>query len=187
MCPHIVFGTDDGTRKFDFVSGTGFLCRKSLWYGPVESYFAVYDRVVLTGPSCRNACRCWQPCTPCRRRRGASSSSSGRPWYHSCTGTRQPPPARRLHWMARRPPPPPSSIDRETAAQDRGGRGTYRSVPHDYNTLIFLYLSIHEIIPCPQSWPCYTAWVSGRTETKIYGSAADTLTFQTLTGRKPLW
>ena len=29
--------------------------------------------------------------------------------------------------------------------------------------------------------------VSGRTETKTYGSAADTPTFQTLTGRKPLW
>jgi len=27
-------------------------------------------------------------------------------------------------------------------------------------------------------------WVSGRTETKTYGSAADTPAFQTLTGRK---
>jgi hypothetical protein len=31
----------------------GFLCKKSLFYGPVKSYFAVYDSVVLTGPDWR--------------------------------------------------------------------------------------------------------------------------------------
>ena len=52
MCQQIVFGTDYGTRKFDLGSGAAFLCKKSLFYGPVESYFAAYDSVVLTGPSC---------------------------------------------------------------------------------------------------------------------------------------
>jgi|RhiMethySRZTD1v2_1073278.scaffolds.fasta_scaffold509890_2 hypothetical protein len=50
MCQQIVFGTDYGTRKFDLGSGAEFLCKKSLFYGPVESYFAAYDSVVLTGP-----------------------------------------------------------------------------------------------------------------------------------------
>ena len=30
-----------------------FLCKKSLFYGPVEPYFAAHDSVVLTGPICR--------------------------------------------------------------------------------------------------------------------------------------
>jgi hypothetical protein len=50
MCQQIVFGTDYGTRKFDLGSGAEFLCKKSLFYGPVESYFTAYDSVVLTGP-----------------------------------------------------------------------------------------------------------------------------------------
>ena len=50
MCQQIIFGTDYGTRKFDLGSGAEFLCKKSLFYGPVESYFAAYDSVVLTGP-----------------------------------------------------------------------------------------------------------------------------------------
>src|SRR6266700_1778068 len=51
MCQPIVLGTDYGTRKFDLGSGAEFLCKKSLFYGPVESYFTAYDSVVLTGPS----------------------------------------------------------------------------------------------------------------------------------------
>src|SRR5215472_16319456 len=51
MCQQIVFGTDYGIRNFDLGSGAEFLCKKSLFYGPVESYFAAYDSVVLTGPS----------------------------------------------------------------------------------------------------------------------------------------
>jgi hypothetical protein len=51
MCQQIVFGMDCGTRKLDIVSDTGGLWKKSLFYGQVESYFAVYDSVVLTGPS----------------------------------------------------------------------------------------------------------------------------------------
>src|SRR5262247_2957663 len=54
MCQQIVFGTDYSTRKFDLGSGAEFLCKKSLFYGPVESYFAAYDSVVLTGPTLRN-------------------------------------------------------------------------------------------------------------------------------------
>jgi hypothetical protein len=50
MCQQIIFGTGYGTRKFDLGSGAEFLCKKSLFYGPVESYFAAYDSVVLTGP-----------------------------------------------------------------------------------------------------------------------------------------
>jgi hypothetical protein len=50
MCQQIVFGTDYDTRKFDLRSGAEFLCKKSLFYGPIESYFAAYDSVVLTGP-----------------------------------------------------------------------------------------------------------------------------------------
>jgi len=34
------------------VSDTGVLWKKSLFYGQVEAYFAVYDSVVLTGPNC---------------------------------------------------------------------------------------------------------------------------------------
>src|SRR5262249_35162427 len=52
MCQLIVFGTDYGTRKFDLGSRAEFLCKKSLFYGPVDSYFAAYDSVVLTGPCC---------------------------------------------------------------------------------------------------------------------------------------
>jgi hypothetical protein len=50
MCQHIVFGMDCGTRKLAIVSDTGVLWKKSLFYGQVEAYFAVYDSVVLTGP-----------------------------------------------------------------------------------------------------------------------------------------
>src|SRR5215510_7647832 len=50
MCQQIVFGTDYDTRKFALGSGAEFLGKKSLFYGPVESYFAAYDSVVLTGP-----------------------------------------------------------------------------------------------------------------------------------------
>src|SRR5262249_20487709 len=50
MCQHIVFGMDCGTRKLDIVSDTGVLGKKSLFYGQIESYFAGYDNVVLTGP-----------------------------------------------------------------------------------------------------------------------------------------
>src|SRR4029450_3644498 len=50
MCQQIVFGTDYGPRKFVLGSGAAFLCKKPLFYGPVESYFAAYDSVVLTGP-----------------------------------------------------------------------------------------------------------------------------------------
>jgi len=56
MCQQIVFGTDYGdygTRKFDLGSEAEFLCKKSLFYGPVESYFAAYDSVVFTGPICQ--------------------------------------------------------------------------------------------------------------------------------------
>jgi hypothetical protein len=42
---------DCGTRKLDIVSDTGVLRKQSLFYGRVEAYFAVYDSVVLTGPS----------------------------------------------------------------------------------------------------------------------------------------
>ena len=52
MCQHIVFGMDCGTRKLDMMSDTGVLWKKSLFYGQVEAYFAVYDSVVLTGPNC---------------------------------------------------------------------------------------------------------------------------------------
>src|SRR4029434_11200072 len=51
MCQQIVFGTDYGPRKFVLGSGAAFLCKKPLFYGPVESYFAAYDSVVLTGPT----------------------------------------------------------------------------------------------------------------------------------------
>jgi hypothetical protein len=50
MCQPIIFGTDYGTRKFALGIGAEFLCKKSLFYGPVESYFAAYDSVVLTEP-----------------------------------------------------------------------------------------------------------------------------------------
>jgi hypothetical protein len=36
-------------------------------------------------------------------------------------------------------------------------------------------------------WAGRAGWVSGRTETKTYGSAADMLASQILTGRKSLW
>jgi len=51
MCRQLVLATDYGTREFDLGSEAEFLCKKSLFYSPVESYFAVYDSVVLTGPS----------------------------------------------------------------------------------------------------------------------------------------
>ena len=44
---------DCGTQELDIVSDTGVLRKKSLFYGRVESYFAVYDSVVLTGPTRR--------------------------------------------------------------------------------------------------------------------------------------
>jgi len=50
MGQSIVFGMDCDTRKLDMVSDTEVLRKKSLFYGRVESYFAVYDSVVLTGP-----------------------------------------------------------------------------------------------------------------------------------------
>ena len=50
MGQQIVFGTGYGTRKFDLGRGAEFLCKKSLFYGPIESYFAAHDSVVLTGP-----------------------------------------------------------------------------------------------------------------------------------------
>src|SRR5437899_7246968 len=60
MCQPIVLGTDYGTRKFDLGSGAEFLCKKSLFYGPVESYFTAYDSVVLTGPIPRTAAAAWR-------------------------------------------------------------------------------------------------------------------------------
>ncbi len=39
-----------GTGKFDLASGTSSLGKKSLFFGLVETYFAGYDSVVLTGP-----------------------------------------------------------------------------------------------------------------------------------------
>ena len=54
MCQYIVFGMACGTRKRDIGSGTGIVWKKSLFSGRVESYFAVYDSVVLTGPICRS-------------------------------------------------------------------------------------------------------------------------------------
>ena len=53
MGQSIVFGMDCDTRKLDMVSDTEVLRKKSLFYGRVESYFAVYDSVVLTGPASR--------------------------------------------------------------------------------------------------------------------------------------
>ena len=52
MGQEIVFGMDCGTRKLDMVSDIGVLRKKSLFYGRVEAYFAVYDSLVLTGPGC---------------------------------------------------------------------------------------------------------------------------------------
>src|SRR5262249_8449143 len=49
-CQPIVSGTNYGTRKFPRGVEPDFLCKKSLFYGHVESSFAVYDSVVLTGP-----------------------------------------------------------------------------------------------------------------------------------------
>jgi len=48
---------DCGTQELDIVSDTGVLRKKSLFYGRVEAYFAVYDSVVLTGPNC--SARSW--------------------------------------------------------------------------------------------------------------------------------
>src|SRR4029434_11264584 len=59
MCQQIVFGTDYGPRKFVLGSGAAFLCKKPLFYGPVESYFAAYDSVVLTGPNWSTVTKSW--------------------------------------------------------------------------------------------------------------------------------
>src|SRR6266571_330625 len=56
---------DCGTRKLDIVSDTGVLRKKSLFYGRVEAYFAVYDSVVLTGPFRLPAFAFWPSCTRC--------------------------------------------------------------------------------------------------------------------------
>jgi hypothetical protein len=58
--PATRLGDGYSTREFDLGSEAEFLCKKSLFYGQVESYFAVYDSVVLAGPTPSPACwRVW--------------------------------------------------------------------------------------------------------------------------------
>ena len=51
MCQQMVSGVSFDTGNFIVASETATSCMKSLFYGLLETYFAVYDSVVLTGPS----------------------------------------------------------------------------------------------------------------------------------------
>ena len=50
MCQQVVSGVSFVTCTFIVASETATPCMKSLFYGLLETYFAVYDSVVLTGP-----------------------------------------------------------------------------------------------------------------------------------------
>jgi hypothetical protein len=50
MCQQMVSGVSFDTGNFVVASETATPCMKSLFYGLLETYFAVYDSVVLTGP-----------------------------------------------------------------------------------------------------------------------------------------
>src|SRR5438445_12639187 len=50
MCQQMVSGVSFDTGNFIVASETATSCMKSLFYGLLETYFAVYDSVVLTGP-----------------------------------------------------------------------------------------------------------------------------------------
>jgi hypothetical protein len=50
----MVSGMSFDTGNFIVASKTATPCIKSLFYGLLEAYFAVYDSVVLTGPVCRS-------------------------------------------------------------------------------------------------------------------------------------
>jgi hypothetical protein len=55
MCQQMVSGMSFDTGNFIVASKTATPCIKSLFYGLLETYFAVYDSVVLTGPSRRSS------------------------------------------------------------------------------------------------------------------------------------
>ena len=54
MCQQMVSGVSFDTGNCIVASELAALCTKPLFYGPVETYFAVYDSVVLTGPITEN-------------------------------------------------------------------------------------------------------------------------------------
>ena len=55
MCQQMVSGVSFDTGDFIVASETATPCMKSLFYGLLETCFAVYDSVVLTGPMARLA------------------------------------------------------------------------------------------------------------------------------------
>ncbi len=89
MCQQIVSGVRFDSGNFIVASETATPCMKSLFYGLLETYFAVYDSVVLTGPtsgwrSARCGGRMMQACpaprgrTCCYRRGREYVSGPGR-------------------------------------------------------------------------------------------------------------